>query len=214
MYEATLRIESTAPFAEVTEGTDAYLELYCSDHSDLLVVRGTDPSGMLTRVRDRIPVRDFLRGPEELVVITEQCLQPIDLPTIEQYLDDTDSLLLSPIRYENGQKIGRVLALDPENLTQLYADLAADYDVTVEAKRELTSLQGSVPFVSLVDALPTLTARQREVLLAAYRNGYFDIPHGVTLEEIGDDLGIGRRTTEEHLRRAINKLMDAFVEYL
>ncbi|WP_049980113.1 helix-turn-helix domain-containing protein [Halolamina rubra] len=214
MYEAILRIESTAPFAAVTEGTDAYLELYCSDHSDLLVVRGADPDAMLERVRDRVPVRDSLRGPEELVVITERCLQPIDEPAIERYLDETDSLLLSPIRYENGLKIGRVLALDPANLTQLYVDLAADYDVTVEAKRELTSLGGSVPFVSLVDALPTLTARQREVLLAAHRNGYFEIPRGVTLEAIGDDLGIGRRTTEEHLRRAVNKLMDAFVEYL
>jgi predicted DNA binding protein len=214
MYEATLRIESTAPFAEVTEGTDAYLELYCSDHCDLLVVHGADPDGLLECVRDRIPVRDSLRGPEELVVITERCLQPIDLPTIEQYLDDTDSLLLPPIRYESGQKIGRVLALDPENLTRLYADLAADYEVTVELKRELTSLQGSVPFVSLVDALPTLTARQREVLLAAHRHGYFEIPHDVTLEAIADDLEIGRRTTEEHLRRAVNKLMDTFVEYL
>ncbi|OTF01913.1 helix-turn-helix domain-containing protein [Halorubrum sp. SD683] len=214
MYEATLRIESSAPFAAVTANTDAYLELYCSDHSDLLVVRGGDPDRMLERVREHVPVRDSLRGPEELVVITERCLQPVDVPTIERYLDETDSLLLPPIRYESGRKIGRVLALDPGNLAQLYADLSEEYDVTVEAKRELTSLQGSVPFVSLVDALPTLTARQREVLLAAHRNGYFEIPRGVTLEAIGDELGIGRRATEEHFRRAVNKLMDAFVEYL
>lgn len=214
MYEATLRIESTAPFAEVTAGSDAYLELYCNDHSDLLVVRGADPDQMLVRIRERMPVQDSLVGAEELVVITERCLQPADEPNLERYLDDTDSLLLPPIRYERGQKIGRVLALDSGNLTQLYADLADDYDVTVEAKRELSGLQGSVPFVSLVDALPTLTARQRQVLLAAHRNGYFEIPREVTIETIGADLGIGRRTTEEHLRRAVNKLMHAFVEYL
>ncbi|MFW5905278.1 MAG: helix-turn-helix domain-containing protein [archaeon] len=214
MHEATLRIRSSAPFAAVTDGTDAVLELYCNDHSDLLFVSGADPETMLARIADRIPVQDSVIGGGQLVVITKRCLKSQDRPTLERYLTKTDSLMLPPIRYEDGRKIGRILALDPGNLTELYADLAADFAVTVESKREVTGLQETQTFVSMADALPTLTARQRQVFLRAHRDGYYEIPRETTLSDISAEIDIGRRTTEEHLRRAERKLVDAIIEFL
>ncbi|MFC7045311.1 helix-turn-helix domain-containing protein [Halobacteriaceae archaeon GCM10025711] len=214
MHEATLRIESDGPYAAITQGSDARVELRCNDHCDLLRVRGDDPEAMLERIRGVVGVQDHLVEGDELVAITAACLKPHDEPTIERYLAEHDCLLLPPLRYADGAKFSRVLALDPGNLTDLYRDLVDEFDVTVEAKREITTVSGDVPLLTLADALPALSTRQRQVLVAAYDRGYYRIPRETTTAEIADAIGIDRRTAEEHLRRAENKFMDTLIEYV
>lgn len=65
-----------------------------------------------------------------------------------------------------------------------------------------------------------LTPAQRETLVMAVENGYFDIPRGTTLDEIADELGVSsqaaservRRGTESVLRKALVGLVAADVE--
>lgn len=54
-----------------------------------------------------------------------------------------------------------------------------------------------------------LTDRQRRVLLTAYEAGYFEEPRAVTLEELGDRLGISSTAAGGRLRRAISRLVEA-----
>lgn len=49
---------------------------------------------------------------------------------------------------------------------------------------------------------PELSGRQTEVLLAAVEAGYYEVPRRATVAQIAHGLGLGRSTTEEHLRRA------------
>jgi predicted DNA binding protein len=48
-----------------------------------------------------------------------------------------------------------------------------------------------------------LTARQREALLLAVREGYYEIPRRCTTVELADQLGISDQAVTERLRRAI-----------
>lgn len=57
-----------------------------------------------------------------------------------------------------------------------------------------------------------LTARQREVLRAAYLSGFFGWPRESTGEEVAESLGITPSTLHQHLRVAERKLLDAFFE--
>jgi len=52
-----------------------------------------------------------------------------------------------------------------------------------------------------------LTDRQAEALTAAYEKGFYAIPREHTSAEIADELGLSRRTFEEHLRRAEGKVV-------
>lgn len=56
-----------------------------------------------------------------------------------------------------------------------------------------------------------LTPSQREALLAAYRQGYFDEPRQATLEEIASDLDISRQALSSRLRRAYRRLVERTV---
>jgi PAS domain S-box-containing protein len=57
-----------------------------------------------------------------------------------------------------------------------------------------------------------LTERQREVLVAAYREGYLDHPRRTTAERLAEDLGIADTTLFQHLQAAQRKLVEACLD--
>lgn len=60
------------------------------------------------------------------------------------------------------------------------------------------------------DAL--LTDRQREVLLAAVNQGYYDTPRGSTLTDVSTSMGITKATGSDILHRAEGKILKWFVD--
>ena len=52
-----------------------------------------------------------------------------------------------------------------------------------------------------------LTEGQYEALVTASRRGYYDVPQGVTLEELADDLDISHQALSEQLRRGTEALI-------
>jgi predicted DNA binding protein len=215
MYEATFRIVGNGAYAAATAETEATVELWCNDHCDLLYVTEDATDEILTHVREEVGVQDRLQRPDEVVIITGECLKRHEGNLIETYLARHDCLLLPPLRYADGAKSCRVLALDPANLTACYRDLVDDeFAVAVERKREIETVAHDAPLLTLDGVLPDLSPRQRETFATAYDNGYYEIPRETTTTAIAEAIGVERRTAEEHLRRAENKLVAALIEYV
>lgn len=68
--------------------------------------------------------------------------------------------------------------------------------------------------VSLTDAkfspnspIAKLTEKQREVIVTAYKLGYYDIPRRINSEKLAKKLNIGNSTLGEHLRKAERSLL-------
>lgn len=59
-----------------------------------------------------------------------------------------------------------------------------------------------------------LTPRQREVLSAAIRMGYYQPRKDTNVEEIGDAIGVAPTTAWEHLARAERKVMEEIGDHL
>lgn len=213
MHEATLRIADDGPYASATADGDRVIELWCNDHCDLLHVTGdTGDRDALDAVASEVGIREERAETAGRVVVTDDCLQrSIDDP-IETYLARHGCLLLHPLTYRDGAKECRVLALDPAALTAVYRDLIADHEVDVVEKHELAGPTRSAPALSLDAVLPDLTVRQRDVVRAAHDAGYYEIPRGVTTAELAATFELDRRTVEDHLRRAENKLLGALLE--
>ena len=87
-------------------------------------------------------------------------------------------------------------------------------DATLIAKREhnvpASSVQNRV--APPAESLESLTDRQRDVLEAAYRSGYFRWPRDVTAEEVAESLGISSPTLHKHLRRAEERLFEELLD--
>ena len=213
MHEATLRIEGGGPYALATADGDTEIELWCNDHCDLLHVRGDDTATAVSAVDREVGIRDERTHGDDHLVITNECLTVREDDTIDAYLARHGCLLLPPLTYRDGAKHCRVLALDPATLTALYRDLITAYRVDVVEKHELTSPTRVTPVRSTDAVLPDLTDRQRTVLRAAHEAGYYRIPRDVTTAEVAAAFDLDRRTVEDHLRRAENKLLGALVDH-
>lgn len=214
MYEATFYIRGDVAYEEATSGRDVSIELWCNDHCDLLHVRGDADGEVRAEVAAAVGVEDTLERPGEQIIVTSECLRPYIEENIEGYLAEHDCLLLPPLRYERGGKVVRVLSLDPENLTRFFQDVQESFRVTVRSKREIDTVAQDRPMLSLDSLVPELSDRQEEAVVSAWEGGYYAIPRETTTEELAADMDIDRRTFEEHLRLAENKLVGTFVEEL
>lgn len=213
MYEATFELEGAGLVTELAQKFDADIQLWCNDHCDLLYVNCDDVDAFLEELEAEFGVQESIREDDQLVAVTANCLRNQERTLIETYIARHGCLSLPPLVYEGRIKRSKVLALDASNLTAVYDDLRNEASVTVCAKREIQSLHPEVPVLGLDDLLPRLSARQFEVFSTAYYHGYYEIPRRTTTKELGDHLGIDRRTVEDHLRRAENKIVSSLAEH-
>lgn len=84
---------------------------------------------------------------------------------------------------------------------------------TQETLRARTHIDVRVQEVeSLGSGLDERTDRQREVLVAAFRNGYFVRPRVTNAQEIASQIGISSSTFHQHLRATHMKLLTVLLE--
>jgi predicted DNA binding protein len=57
------------------------------------------------------------------------------------------------------------------------------------------------------DLLSVLTDRQREVMVAAFRFGYYDLPKGISSQRLAERVGMSKPTMLEHLRKAERRIL-------
>ncbi|WP_317176078.1 helix-turn-helix domain-containing protein [Halomontanus rarus] len=69
----------------------------------------------------------------------------------------------------------------------------------------LTELHALTPVNS--ETQSAVTDAQQEALVLAYNHGYFESPHEVTMEELGDELGITQQAIASRLRRGIKQIL-------
>lgn len=215
MHLSTFRISGLGIYESVTQETDITVELWCNDHCDLLHIKGTDVADAVDPVRQVVGIQDCITHDAEAVVITDDCLLNHETGLVEDYARANNCLLLPPLRYRDGAKIVRVLALDSTSLSHCYRDMVADgLTVSVDSKREVDTVTEQTPVITARDTLPQLTDRQRTILLKAIEAGYYEIPRRCTTGELAETVGLARRTAEDHLRRAEKKVVTGMAEFL
>jgi predicted DNA binding protein len=155
-------------------------------------------------------VRSQRSGDSQLLIISERWSARHGLHPMFQA---SGCRLAMPWMYQDGWGYFRLLSLEDGHLRAFFAELGQRSEFELIRKSELP-----------LDVLPTttwiqgvfsdLTAKQAESLLEAHRAGYYRSPRRVTRGEIARDLGLGRTTFEEHVRKAERKIMNALVPHL
>jgi len=91
-------------------------------------------------------------------------------------------------------------AVGAERELKRYLDILSEFGEVKSVSFQAVSLQQK-------GVLGNLSRRQREILLAAKREGYYDYPRRVRTEDLARKMGIRKSTLIEHLRRAENRLL-------
>ncbi|MFC4550012.1 MULTISPECIES: helix-turn-helix domain-containing protein [Halorussus] len=89
-----------------------------------------------------------------------------------------------------------------------FQDRCRELDIPIT----LTKLHALTPIESETEA--ALTDTQQEALVLAYERGYFNTPRDVTMEDIGDELGISQQAVASRLRRGISSILGSALSEL
>jgi predicted DNA binding protein len=82
-----------------------------------------------------------------------------------------------------------------------FQDQCRELDIPIT----LTKLHALTPLESETET--ALTDTQQEALMLAYERGYFNTPRDVTMQELGDELGISQQAVASRLRRGISAIL-------
>ncbi|MDG5776629.1 bacterio-opsin activator domain-containing protein [Haloarculaceae archaeon H-GB2-1] len=95
---------------------------------------------------------------------------------------------------------------DPQRVIDVFRERHPDSDLVTRREHDVGPLFSDRLFEERI--LGRLTDRQRETLVTAYQNGYFDQPRRTTAVECARTLGISQSTFSQHLRVTLRKVLD------
>jgi predicted DNA binding protein len=125
-----------------------------------------------------------------------------------ELLFDRSVFFTKPILVRNGFEYWSVASWNKADLTALYERVKA-LEKQKKALIEMTEIREEPLDLFLPNVLSRLTDKQREALAAAVREGYYDYPRRVSLEQLAKRLGVPRTTLQSHLRKAERALVPA-----
>ncbi|AFO56320.1 helix-turn-helix domain-containing protein [Natrinema sp. J7-2] len=96
----------------------------------------------------------------------------------------------------DGQWTLRLLFPHREELSTAVSDIE-EQGVRIDVRRMVEAGQDEA-----LETTAALTEPQREAIAEAYRQGYYDVPRAISLEELANELDISHQALSERLRRA------------
>lgn len=114
-------------------------------------------------------------------------------------------------RADNGRVTLVFHARDVRTLQRVMAGLQ-EVTPRIDVQRLLRPPFDAVPASPVHVDRSELTARQLDVLRAAYDHGYFERPKGANASEVATELGISQSTFSEHLMVGLGKLLEQILD--
>lgn len=212
VVKADLRVQHNGCLMTSLQPGTVAMQVSSDEECDLVLVQG-DPAEVERVVRhieaDALQPFDVMgRTPTSALVRTRN--PPVGvIPTILS----TGCTILWPAVYRDGWERYALLAPSDARLRTLVRRLARFGDTVLEAASEVPaeSVGATVPVADLASGL---TKRQLEALRLAVRSGYYEVPRRVEARELAAQVGLGRSTFEEHLRKAELHAMQRFASIL
>ncbi|RQG89973.1 bacterio-opsin activator [Natrarchaeobius halalkaliphilus] len=184
--ETTLTVETTVPTS-----TGAVPYLWISAPQPDCVVGAIDAASTV----ESVSIVDRMNGH---VLVSIDWIDRIN--GVLRAIERGDAIVTSAVGTHEGWSF-RLRFPAYEELSTFYTD-CADRGISIE----LVQLHETVS--PDCDGRFGLTAAQRELVIAAYESGYFDVPRETTLVELGDRFGISDSAVSQRLRRGLAALID------
>ncbi len=211
VIDAKIRVKHACSMCDLSESfPDAKIAVWCNGNMDALHVstdQANELSSILEVVQKRSVTQEILREPCTAMTVIRDCA--CDGEYIPGVIQRSGCWSIGPSTYEGGYEVHRLIAPSKNRLRECVAKLRLTGKVEVmSVKARETSETFKELGILPVPVLEGLTERQIEVLISAHESGIYAIPARAKMDEVAKRLGMSRSTYGEHLRKAVNTLMD------
>lgn len=172
--------------------TVCFLTAYADEYDAFETALAADPTVAEPVLVDRYPDRRVYR-----VVIADEVL------TFTETTAEIGGRLLSSTAGRDGWTVQ--LRLPDRDALIAFNEFCRERDVTFQVNHLRVSGDGE-------DGVVGLTPKQQELLTVAYEEGYFDVPRGISQNELADRLNVSKSAISQRLRRAMAELCGSSLE--
>ncbi len=219
LYNFIIEIQHDCKFSVFSQNHPKIeIQRWCNVQNDIIELKG-DKNDLEAAIIDIEEILGTViaifpdQGHVQLVV--DLCFY--DVLRLDKIFNKYNCLELPPVKYFAGREISNLI-VTPEDAGLILEDIRREdpnAKVNVLKLAPLKSATEPYPFYLPLDTLKNdLTLKQQEALKLAYRNGYYELPRNIFLENLAKEMNIKRRTYEEHLRKAEKKVMSYLVPSL
>lgn len=186
----------------------------------LFEVKAPDLEKVIERIKKHPTVRQvqILRKSDNIAEIHVESDRD---PSTAQALLKTKSIFMEPAVYEGGVERIVVMAPSDDNFREFLDSLDKSFNVKLKSKHyvkknEKISLDffRNSGFLKLRAAADLITDKQLEAFQLACKNGYYEEPKKVSLEELAEMTGISEAAFSELLRKAERKLLPILADII
>ena len=115
---------------------------------------------------------------------------------------------------ENGKMSYDLLIEDRDSISDAVALLREFGNVEVEYITQDFQTFVVPSVTEWQDLLQAFPVKQRELLSTALKQGYYEMPREINLEELADEAGVAKTTASQHLRKAERRVMQFLIQYI
>ena len=192
---------------------------WCKNGRDVLeIVIGdnieVDRETLVDRISNAVSIVDRMTVSKKLHIIAQNCSCSIE-DLLDNEMQETGLIQLSPVVYRKGWEYHRVIAMSQSDIDHLMGQLR-ERSIFPYILRKVPFdgfTGGSMTFTA--DSLfADLTEKQMSAIMTAYRYGYYELPRKNDLKTIASKTQVARTTYQEHLKKAEKKIIDGLAPHL
>ena len=111
------------------------------------------------------------------------------------------------IQRVDGTELWEMACWDKEPLMQILERLPKEFEIKLKS-----ITQTKIDEIFLPHIMPKLSKRQKQAVQFAVKQGYYDFPRKINLDDLAKELKISKQTVQQHIRTAEKKLVPFLTE--
>ena len=222
LFDVALKVTYLQPrfFIDLTRRfPSASVFIWCNRENDVLevVVRNPEEYPLVVEEIRAGHVKDVIEEivDEQRLYLNVSVCQCMKQDTIVRHIGKLNILNIFPNMIENGWAYYRLIVFRHRDLEELLTRLEKwGWHYKILRKTPFDGFVSSSLTMSADAMFSGLTEKQMEAILAAHRNGYYNLPRAADVKAIAAKKQVPRTTFQEHLMKAENKLVSTLIPNL
>jgi len=220
LYEVALKVTFDTFYINLTRRfPSAKMFIWCNRETDIVevIVKNPEEYPLVMEELHAHPysgVFEEISDDRRLYLTVHEC-HCMNQNTMVRHIGKLDILNVFPNVVENGWVTHRLIVFRHEDFEELLRRFEKwEWNYKILRKVPFNGFIASSLTLTADALFSSLTEKQIEAMLTAYRHGYYNLPRDSDVQTIAAKENVSRTTFQEHLKKAENKIMEGLIPYI
>jgi predicted DNA binding protein len=211
IIDAKLRVRHDSTMCRLSQQyPNSRMLLWCNGNTDVLQVSagGVDSlDAVMESLKEVASIKEMMKEKGSAVTMVRTCA--CDGEYLPEIVEKAGCLAIGSRTFTGGWEMLRLFAPDKAALRECVARLKLYGEVDIASMKERNE-SGALTDMGIAPLpfLGGLTDKQIEVLVSAHEHGLLSVPAKTRMDVVAKKMGLSRSTYGEHLRKAMQTLVE------